>query len=111
MKRIRWTQPAARGLTAICDYIKEHDAGEPLLVAVQQSPLDFSQTQEGTGARSLGQTRLNCCLLLFKLLTKFGAGRTQYRGIWADSQNCYSERDVDNHIAPFGLIAAPRDHR
>ena len=29
MKRIRWTQPAARDLTAICDYIKEHSGGEP----------------------------------------------------------------------------------
>ena len=23
--RVRWTQPAARDLTAICDYIEEHD--------------------------------------------------------------------------------------
>jgi toxin ParE1/3/4 len=26
--RIRWTEPAARDLTAICDYIKEHDGAE-----------------------------------------------------------------------------------
>jgi toxin ParE1/3/4 len=26
--RIRWTEPAARDLTAICDYIKEHDGPE-----------------------------------------------------------------------------------
>ena len=26
--RIRWTQPAARDLTEICDYINEHDGAE-----------------------------------------------------------------------------------
>jgi len=26
--RIRWTEPAARDLTSICDYIKEHDGPE-----------------------------------------------------------------------------------
>jgi toxin ParE1/3/4 len=26
--RIRWTEPAAHDLTAICDYIKEHDGPE-----------------------------------------------------------------------------------
>ena len=25
--RIRWTEPAARDLTQICDYIQEHDSG------------------------------------------------------------------------------------
>ena len=28
MSRVRWTQPAARDLTNICDYIKEHESAE-----------------------------------------------------------------------------------
>lgn len=28
MSRVRWTQPAARDITNICDYIKEHDSAE-----------------------------------------------------------------------------------
>src|SRR5271169_3041305 len=28
MMRIRWTEPAARDLTAICDFIEEHDGPE-----------------------------------------------------------------------------------
>jgi toxin ParE1/3/4 len=28
LSRVRWTQPAARDLTHICDYIKEHESAE-----------------------------------------------------------------------------------